>query len=125
MIYGIGTDICDISRIEKIYKKYGARFAAKILTEQELQHMPKMGKYAWLAKRFAAKEAFAKAVGTGFSGGLGFHDFAVLNNKKGAPEALCSECVQEKLPLGARVHVSLSDEKGYALAFIVIEQIIN
>lgn len=125
MIFGIGTDICDIRRVERIHTKFGARFVSKILSEREEKHMPATGRAAWLAKRFAAKEAFAKALGIGFSEGLVFRDFAVLNNTKGAPEAVLSDNARAKLPEEARVHVSLSDEKGYAMAFIVIEQDFN
>ena len=84
--------------------------------------MPEAKPEAWLAKRFAAKEAFAKAIGTGFAEGLTFPDIAVLNNSKGAPYFELSGQAQAKLPAGAEVFVSLSDEKGYAIAFVVIEQ---
>ena len=125
MIYGIGTDICDIRRVQRLYSRYGQRFVSKILSQREERHMPTAGRAAWLAKRFAAKEAFAKALGTGFSEGLMFQDFTVLNNSKGAPQAVLSDKIKQKLPESASVHISLSDEKGYALAFIVIEQHTN
>lgn len=122
MIYGIGTDICDIRRMEKACKRFGVRFATRILSLKEERHMPKLGRAAWLAKRFAGKEAMAKAMGTGFSEGLSLKDISVINNKKGAPEVVLSEKAQSRMPPGSRIFISLSDEKGYALAFVVIEQ---
>ena len=101
MICGIGTDICDISRIQAVYAKFGVRFTAKVLSDHD------------------AKEAFAKACGTGFSDGLTFKDISILNNKKGAPEVVLSDKIARA---DRKVFVSLSDEKGYALAFVVIEQ---
>lgn len=122
MIVGIGTDICDINRVTRLYKKYGTRLVTKILTEKEERHLPTQERAAWLAKRFAAKEALSKAFGTGFSDGLTFKDFSILNNNKGAPEVVLSKNAQDKLPPECKIHISLSDEKAYALAFIVIEQ---
>ena len=122
MIYGIGTDICDIRRIDKIYKRFGTRFVTKILSEKEERHMPSAGLVPWLAKRFAAKEATAKAMGTGFSEGVTFKDVAIINDAKGRPEVFLSAKAKNTLPQGSRAFVSLSDEKGYAIAFVVIEQ---
>ena len=125
MIYGIGTDICDVQRVDKLYKKFGQRFAGKILSAEEKELLPVTGRAGWLAKRFAAKEAFAKALGTGFRDGLNLSDFGVLNNSKGAPEAFLTANAKQKLPTEAKVHISLSDEKGYAMAFVVIEHNFN
>lgn len=125
MIYGIGTDICDIARIEKVYGRFQKRFIHKILTATEKENLPHTNPAPWLAKRFAAKEAIVKAMGTGFRGGVSFQDIEVLNNKKGAPKVHLSAHAQKFVPSKSHVFVSLSDEKGYALAFAVVEQVCN
>ena len=123
MIAGIGTDIVRIDRIRKALDRSGERFARRILTDSEWQTFEQSGqKAAWLAKRFAAKEAAAKALGTGI-GKVSFQDLEVSNNEAGAPlmtflgNALS---LQEERGIGA-IHLSLSDETDAAIAFVVLE----
>src|SRR5689334_10095320 len=118
MISGIGTDIVDIRRIEKIIAKKGWKnFAKKILSKEELVKInPKQKKDAsHLAKRFAAKEAIAKAMGSGI-GKLKFEDIIISNNTKGKPLAKIRKITNVK------IHISISDEYPYAIAFAIVER---
>lgn len=116
MILGIGTDICDINRI-----KPGQGFADKILCEDELKVFTiKKNKQAYLAKRFAAKEAVAKAFGCGIGAKLSFKDICILNNDLGAPYVKLLNTT--KLPKFSKIHISLSDEKNYAIAYAIVEE---
>ena len=121
MIYGIGTDIVSIARIAGAIERHGARFAQRILAESEQQAFAVRPEH-FLAKRFAAKEAAAKAFGTGFSDGLCMSDIAVTHDTRGRPllsfsgraESLCIE-------LGIGEHfLSISDEKDNAIAFVTL-----
>jgi holo-[acyl-carrier protein] synthase len=119
---GIGTDIVAIARIERALARHGARFAARILRPEELAAFASAARpAAWLAKRFAAKEALAKALGTGI-GAVSWQDFSVLSGESGAPVARCHGRAQDVLAeLGVRdIWISLSDERDYALAFAVL-----
>ena len=123
MILGIGTDIVEIERIEIAMKRHGVRFARRILTDMEYDvftahHQP--GHF--LAKRFAAKEAVVKALGTGFSQGISLHAIEVCNTKFGRPAVeLKAGALTAYNAIGAsNIHLSLTDEKAYALAFVVI-----
>ena len=123
MIYGIGTDIVSIARIASAIERHGERFAQRILAESEQQAFAESVRPEhFLAKRFAAKEAAAKAFGTGFSGGLCMSDIAVTHDTLGRPllsfsgraESLCKE-------LGIGEHfLSISDEKDNAIAFVTL-----
>jgi len=118
MIIGIGTDIVDIRRIEDLIKKSGwDKFAKKILSAQEIKDLkPKQKNSAThLAKRFAAKEAIAKALGTGI-GKTSFADIQITNNSKGAPKAK-----MDKLK-NIKIHISISDEYPYAIALAIAEK---
>jgi holo-[acyl-carrier protein] synthase len=117
MIIGIGTDIVLKSRINKIKDKL--RFVKRILTldEQEIYNTKGDKQSDYLAKRFAAKEAIAKAFGTGISSKLGFKDFAILNDSQGKPIVATEHKVLAKY----RTHISISDEKDHCLAFAIIE----
>ncbi len=124
MILGVGTDLVEIHRIEKALARYGERFARRVLVEQELEHFRREKKpAAWLAKRFAAKEAFSKAMGTGIHFPVNWHNVSVANARSGKPQLCFSE------PLAAlmaqrgilHAHVSLTDEISLAFAFVVIE----
>ncbi len=87
MIYGIGTDIVSLKRIIRLNKKFGQAFAGRILTPEELLEFPQAGKPVnYLAKRFAAKEAFAKAVGTGIRGAVSFCNIGIGHDALGKPE---------------------------------------
>ncbi|MGI2028571.1 holo-ACP synthase [Endozoicomonas acroporae] len=123
MIVGIGTDIVRIDRIERSLSRLGEAFARRILTDHELsQWQQRSSSPAWLAKRFAAKEAVAKAFGTGI-GKLSFQHIEVRNNTSGAPELfLYDHGLELQQQRGVkRLHLSLSDEQDNVIAFVVLE----
>ncbi len=126
MILGIGTDLVEIERLAQSYARHGDRLVYRILGVSERVAAPASDSprfSAWLAKRFAAKEAAVKALGTGFSGGISLHDIQTIHNARGAPELIFGGLAQQRLDeIGAvRVHLSISDERSHALAFVVIE----
>jgi len=124
VIFGIGTDIVRISRMAKNLEKYGDRFAARILTEAEMSIFSDSARQAqFLAKRFAAKEATAKALGTGFRNGLSLHDISVENDTLGKPVLVFSAQLQAMLKKQSisDAHLSLSDEQEYAIAYVLLE----
>jgi holo-[acyl-carrier protein] synthase len=124
-IYGIGTDLVAISRIETIWNRYGLQFARRILTEQELLLVSNhKNPIHFLAKRFAAKEAVAKAFGTGFRPqGILLTEIGVGNDPLGRPYlefvGRTKQLFEEQ---DLKTHISLSDESGYALAFVILEK---
>ena len=125
MIFGIGTDIVDVKRIKKM--KSIDSFAKKILGDNEYLKFSKLSeskKIFFIAKQFAGKEAFAKAIGTGISGDINFKTIEILRNDEGKPMFKFAEKTQLLIDnLGiAHSHVSLSDEKEYALAFVILEK---
>lgn len=120
---GIGTDILEIKRIDEVLSRLGDRFVRRILTEQEQAEYRDSGQPArLLAKRFAAKEAIAKALGTGIGRGVSWQDMQVEHNDSGAPLVRLSggalEVVQRRG--GSRVELSLADEQDYVVAFAVL-----
>ena len=122
MILGIGTDIVNIERIESIFSKYGDVFLNKNFHPLEIKKfhsLVKAKQTSYLAKRFAAKEAVSKSLGTGISGGLAFSDIAIINNDKGSPEVIISS---EQFPNIAqfKFQISLSDDYPFAVAFVVM-----
>ena len=124
MIYGIGTDVVEVSRIKVALKKYGLKLAQKILTYDELLAYSKVkSKENFLAKRFAAKEAFAKAFGTGLRGSVNFKSIEVTHDSLGKPLLKC----HNKLKVLVKdknihhCHLSISDEKNIAVAFVILE----
>lgn len=123
-VYGIGSDLVFIPRIARIWQRFGQRFTFKILTEEERLLLPANPKHlpAYLAKRFAAKEAIAKALGTGLGAKFRFHDAQILKTPQGQPYALLSSRVHRLLNCPLQVHLSLTDEQDYALAFCLIEK---
>jgi holo-[acyl-carrier protein] synthase len=124
MIYGIGTDIVEVSRIEESLARFGESFAQRILSEREwLEFEQSQIKARFLAKRFAAKEAFAKALGTGLRGPATFGNIGVAHDDLGKPVLDIAEALQVYLEQRSiRVcHLSLSDEKALAVAFVVLE----
>lgn len=128
MIVGIGTDIIKIARLAQSIERFGERFLQKIFTMEEIKLCStKVNVAACLAKRFAAKEAFVKALGTGMSQGIWFTDIQVMHNPEGCPELLCSGAAEQRLAtLGnISIHVSLSDEAEFAVAFVIIEKTIQ
>ncbi len=129
MIIGIGTDIVSIERIEKLLHDHPERFVRKYFTQEERNAAPAQNKAGYYAKRFAAKEALVKALGTGFSDGISWQDMSVSNTQSGKPEITLSGEALRQFNLHFQkgttlsIHVSLSDEREYALAFVVIERV--
>ena len=125
MIVGLGTDIVEISRISKVYERNGEDFIDRILTDTEKERIPKNPDLlpAFLAKRFAVKEAAAKALGTGIGNGVSFHDFYTIYDPYGAPSLVVTGRAKETAEVKGitRWHVSLSDEKSYAVATVIAE----
>ncbi|MBS0849065.1 holo-ACP synthase [Citrobacter sp. JGM124] len=123
-ILGIGTDIVEIARIEGAISRSGDRLAKRILSPDEwAQYQAHQQPARFLAKRFAVKEAAAKAFGTGIRNGLAFNQFEVSNNPLGKPLLLFHEQAQRMAQeLGVRsIHVTLADERHYACATVIIE----
>jgi holo-[acyl-carrier protein] synthase len=124
MIIGIGTDIVQIPRIEKIFSLYKELFAKKILSEKELQQFTLLNekKHAnFLAKRFSAKESITKALGIGIGRGVNFYDITILNDSFGKPAVCINSSYIEKLrPLN--IHISISDDYPICVTFAVIMQ---
>ena len=125
MIFGIGTDIVDINRIKSMDSS--SAFANKILSENEIKVFSDLeeGKQAiYLSKQFAGKEAISKAIGTGISGDIKFKEIEILRDERGRPIFNPVENLKEILAnLGiTKTHVSLSDEKDYAIAFAILEK---
>ena len=125
MIHGIGTDLVSVKRIEDALFRHGDRFLHRILSEAEVAEYAQSKQPArFLAKRFAAKEAFSKAWGTGIGEAVGWHDVSVAHDARGKPLIATSDALAEKFTLEKIVaaHISLSDENDHALAFVVLEK---
>jgi holo-[acyl-carrier protein] synthase len=130
MIIGIGSDIIDIRRIEKTIEKHGARFIDRIYTEVEKRKSEKRAqRVPSYAKRFAAKEACSKALGTGLSNGVFWRDMGVVNLPSGKPTLHLTNGAAAQLarmlPAGktAMVHLTMTDEYPYAQAYVIIEAV--
>lgn len=125
MIVGIGVDLCEIARIHDAVKRHGDHFAKRILAAEELTELHQLNpsmQAGFLAKRFAAKEAIAKALSTGIGRGFGFHDIAISHDELGKPlVVLNSENATLRSACGSRIHLSISDERTHAIAFCTIE----
>ena len=129
MILGIGSDLCDIRRIETTLGRHGERFAHRVFTEVERAKAERRGpaRAATYAKRFAAKEACAKALGTGMRSGVFWRDMGVVNQRSGQPTMRLTGGAAARLsaitPTGCRavIHLTITDEHPYAQAFVVIE----
>jgi holo-[acyl-carrier protein] synthase len=128
LIIGLGSDLADIRRIEATLERFGERFAARIFTDLERARSErKADRAASYAKRFAAKEACAKALGTGLRAGVFWRDMGVVNLRSGAPTLALTGGAAKRLaaitPAGLvpHIHLSLTDDHPYALAFVVIE----
>lgn len=122
---GVGTDLLAVSRIEAVLERTGERFVRRILTaaERELWQQ-RRGSANFLAKQFAAKEAIAKALGTGIGAGVSFQQMEVLRSAAGAPEVRLSGAAAAHLARlgGEQVLLSLSDDNGLILAFAVLSR---
>jgi holo-[acyl-carrier protein] synthase len=128
MIYGIGTDIVEVKRMDEAVARHGQRFVERILNAIEQQEMPETQALArgfsrFLAKRFAVKEAFAKALGTGIGEIVGLHDVWIVHADNGRPMLATSDALSAYLAKHqiTRTHVSISDEQDYAVAFVILE----
>jgi holo-[acyl-carrier protein] synthase len=129
MIIGMGSDLCNIERIQASLDRFGERFELRVFTDVERAKANRrpFTKVGTLAKRFAAKEAFSKAVGTGFKAGVFMKDIGVVNAASGAPTLALSGGAAKRLaaitPPGheAHVHLTLTDDHPWAQAFVVIE----
>ena len=129
MIIGLGSDLCNIERIQSSLDRFGTRFENRVFTEIELGKAGRRPhtRAATLAKRFAAKEAFSKAVGTGFRAGVFMKDIGVVNSRSGAPTLALTGGARARLdslvPAGhfAKVHLTLTDDHPWAMALVVIE----
>lgn len=124
MIFGIGTDIVEYARIEKMFAHYGNRFAERILSERELaEFMPNAHAARFLAKRFAAKEAFAKAVGCGLREPVSLGRISITHDGLGKPLLLFDATLHSHLAqIGVNGHhLSISDERNMIVAFVVLE----
>jgi holo-[acyl-carrier protein] synthase len=128
VIIGIGSDLCDIERIERTLARYGERFIARGFTEIDQRRSERRaGRAASYAKRFAAKEACAKALGTGLKRGVFWRDMGVVNLPSGQPTMRLTGGAAERLrailPAGTEpfIHLTLTDERAFAQAFVVIE----
>ena len=119
-IYGVGTDIVDITRIKKSINN--KKFINKIFSDKEIKNSKnKLDSY--YAKRFAAKEAFSKALGTGISEAISFNEISILNNDKGQPYIELigkTKIIVNKKIKKRKIYLSLSDEKKYAIAIVII-----
>jgi holo-[acyl-carrier protein] synthase len=128
MILGVGADLSDIRRIQDSLERFGDRFKQRCFTELERTRSDRKPDPAWsYAKRFAAKEACAKALGTGMRADVYWRDMGVVNLRSGQPTMALTGPAADRLarmtPPGhdVRIHLTLSDEHPYALAFVVIE----
>ena len=123
MIFGVGTDIVELSRIQATSDRFGDHFVSRMLMEEERELFDRnKWPVRFLAMRFAAKEAVVKAMGTGFAHGVWLRDVGIINNEWGRPLVIWSErgkAVCERMGIGEG-HVSLSDDAGLILAFAVV-----
>lgn len=129
MIIGLGSDLCNIERIRNSLDRFGERFENRVFTDVELSKARRRPhtRAGTLAKRFAAKEAFSKAVGTGFRKGVFMKDIGVVNSPSGAPTLSLSggakAALDRLVPEGhiAKVHLTLTDDHPWAQAFVILE----
>lgn len=123
MIYGVGTDIVKLSRVQRTYDRFGQRFVERLLMDEEVEQFDRnKWPVRFLAMRFAAKEATVKAMGTGFAHGVWIRDVGTISNAWGRPEIIWSDRGRARcgeLGIGDG-HVSLTDDAGLILAFAVV-----
>jgi holo-[acyl-carrier protein] synthase len=131
MIIGLGSDLCNIERIQNSLDRFGERFIARVFTDLEREKaegrpFTRAGTYA---KRFAAKEAFSKAVGTGFKRGVFMRDIGVVNKSSGEPTLALTGGAKERLDAitparhAARIHLTMTDDHPFAMAVVIISAI--
>jgi len=127
VILGMGVDIVQVARIERLWRRYGERFERRILTPLERQALLSAAEPVHLlAKRFALKEAAVKALGTGFRGGIGWQDFSVSHTELGKPQLTLSGKAQQQAEcLGiTHSHITVSDEKEYVVGMVLFEGVL-
>lgn len=126
MIYGIGTDIIEVERIKQALEKYGDRFAKRIYTLTEIEYCEQFGdkKYLHYAARFAVKESFSKAIGTGITQGFKFSEIGIVNQSSGKPVIVLEGELKVKYEK-YRIEVSISHTESNAVAFVVMEDTDN
>ena len=129
MIHGIGTDICKVPRIGEALARQGERFARRVLGPEELEvYHARSARNAvrgirYVATRFAAKEAFSKALGTGLRAPMTWPAAQMLNDAEGKPHIVCSGALRDYMTEHRlRAKVSVSDEEEYAVAFVIVEK---
>jgi len=130
MIIGLGSDLIDIRRIEKSLERYGSRFTQRLFTEVEQQKSDRRkNRAASYAKRFAAKEACSKALGTGLSNSVFWRDMGVVNDRNGKPTMVLTNGAAKRLakmmPNGyePHIHLTITDDFPLAQAFVIIEAV--
>lgn len=122
-IYGIGTDLVQIHRVALLWERFGEKLARRILADVEWPaFQAQLSPAAFLAKRFAAKEAVAKALGIGLGAQLAFKEIAVTHTPQGQPQICLLGKAESLLKPHHHIHISISDERDMAIAFVVIEQ---
>jgi holo-[acyl-carrier protein] synthase len=123
VIFGIGTDVLELKRIERVWNRYGEHFAERVLLDEELELFRRTkNKTRFLAMRFAAKEAVVKAMGTGFSNGMWVRDVGTIPNALGQPQVVYSargNALCERLGIGDGF-LSLTDEAGLVVAIAIL-----
>ena len=123
MIFGVGTDLLEVARVERVWKRFGEHFATRVLLDEELElFAASNNRVRFLAMRFAAKEAISKALGTGFANGIWVRDVGMMPNKLGQPQVIYSKrgaAMCARLGIGSG-YLSLTDEAGLILAFAVL-----
>lgn len=129
MIRGIGCDVVEVKRVADVLAKHGERFVDRLLTPNEKplyekrKSLSREHALAFIASRWAVKEAVSKALGTGIADDVTFHSMEVMHNAKGAPLMIFNDSLKERLmKQGLFVHVSITDEKNVVAAFAVAEQ---
>ena len=126
-IIGIGVDIIENNRFKKLIKK--KKFINRICSSKEIQYFKKQNKkISYLSKRFSAKEAFVKALGSGFRNKLCFNDISILNDKRGKPYFLFNQKIKNILRnkhklIKFKAHLSLSDEKKHSISYVILQKI--
>ena len=128
MIFGIGVDVLEAARVKKLYERYGEHFVERLLMPAEREQMSKTKRTErFLAMRFAAKEACAKALGTGMSWGVYWRDLGVVNLPSGKPTMKltngAARVLERLVPAGMKphIHLTITDDGGMAQAFVIIE----
>jgi len=126
MVFGIGVDIIEIERVKESVDKYGDQFLNKIYTEKELDYcLSKVSKYQHLAARFAAKEAVFKAISTGWSKEIGWHDIEIYNETNGMPLVKLRNGLESFLSNDKSLKISMSHSKDYVVCMAIVYKEIN